>query len=75
MLLTNEKVPKVPLKTTTMHDYFKLADGKKAVDDKQGHCLKKQKSIANESIDIDREDQVRHITMLPTILPEDLPRS
>ncbi len=54
MLLTNEKVRKVPPKTTTMHDYFKLADAMKAAYDKQGHCLKKRKSIANESIDLDR---------------------
>jgi hypothetical protein len=54
MLSTNEKVPKVPPKTTTMHDYFKLEDVKKAADDKQGHRLKKQKSIANKSIDLDR---------------------
>jgi hypothetical protein len=53
MLSTNEKVPKVPPKTTTMHDYFKLADVKKAADDKQGRRLKKR-SIANESIDLDK---------------------
>jgi len=34
MLSTNEKVPMVPLKTATMHDYFKLADTKKAADNK-----------------------------------------
>jgi hypothetical protein len=34
MLTTSEKVPKVPPKTTTMHDYFNLADAKKAVDGK-----------------------------------------
>jgi hypothetical protein len=54
MLLTNEKGPKVPPKTTTMHEYFKLLDAKKAVDDKQGHHLKKRKSIVNKSIDLDR---------------------
>jgi hypothetical protein len=54
MLSTNEKVPKVPPKTTTIHDYFKLADTKKAVDDNQGHRLKKRKSIANKGIDLDR---------------------
>jgi hypothetical protein len=54
MLSTNEKMPKVPPKTTTLHDYFKLVDVKKAADDKQGCHLKKRKSIANESIDLDR---------------------
>ena len=53
MLSTNEKVQTVPPKTTTMHDYFKT-DAKKAADTKRGHHLKKQKSIANESIDLDR---------------------
>ena len=53
MLSTNEKVPTVPPKITTMHDYFK-PDAKKAADNKQGRRLKKQKSIANESIDFDR---------------------
>ena len=53
MLSTNKKVPTVPPKTTTMHDYFK-PDSKKAADKKQGHRLKKRKSIANESIDLDR---------------------
>jgi hypothetical protein len=50
MLSINEKVPTVPpLKTTTMHDYFK-PDAKKAADNKQGRRLKKRKStIANES--------------------------
>jgi hypothetical protein len=54
MLSTNEKVSKAPPKTTTMHDYFKLADTKKAADDKQGRRLKKRRSIANKSIDLDR---------------------
>ena len=53
MLSTNEKVPTVPPKTTTMHDYFK-PDSKKAADKKRGRRLKKRKSIANESIDLDR---------------------
>ncbi len=38
-----------------MHDCFKLADTKKAVDGKQGHHLKKWKSNANQGIDLDRE--------------------
>ena len=53
MLLTNEKVTTVPPKTTTMHDYFK-PDSKKAADKKRGRRLNKRKSIANESIDLDR---------------------
>jgi hypothetical protein len=56
MQSTNEEVPTVSLKTTaTMHDYFKPADAKKAADVKRGLCLKKRKSIANESIDLDRQ--------------------
>jgi hypothetical protein len=43
-----------PKTTATMHDYFKPADAKNAADVKQGHRLKKRKSIANESIDLDR---------------------
>ena len=43
----------VPPETTTMHDYLK-PDSKKAADKKQGRRLKKRKSIANESIDLDR---------------------
>jgi hypothetical protein len=54
MLSTNEKVPKIPPKTTTVHDYFKLVDAKKAADEKQGCRLKKRKSIANKTIDLDR---------------------
>ena len=51
----NEEVPTVSSKTTaTMHDYFKPADAKKAADVKRGRRLKKRKSIANESIDLDR---------------------
>ncbi len=51
---TNKKVPKVPTKTITMHDYFKPAGAKKAADGKQGHRLKKRKSIANKGNDLDR---------------------
>ena len=55
MQSTNEEVPTVSPKTTaTMHDYFKPADAKKAADVKRGRRLKKRKSIANESIDLDR---------------------
>jgi hypothetical protein len=36
-----------------MHDYFK-PDSKKAADKKRGRRLNKRKSIANESIDLDR---------------------
>ena len=55
MQSTNEEVPTVSPKTTaTMHDYFKPADAKKAADVRQGRRLKKRKSIANESIDLDR---------------------
>ncbi len=55
MQSTNEEVPAVSPKTTaTMHDYFKPADAMKAVDVKRGQHLKKRKSIANESIHLDR---------------------
>ena len=33
-----------------MHDYFKPADVRIAANDKRGRCLKKRKSIVNESI-------------------------
>jgi len=55
MQSTNKEVPTVSPKTTaTMHDYFKPADAKKAADVKRGQRLKKRKSIANESIHLDR---------------------
>ena len=60
MQSTNEEVQTVSPKTTaTMHDYFKPADAKKAADVKQGRRLKKRKSIANKSIDLDRRGRPR----------------